>query len=112
VGAASDRSRTLHRGTLDELAALGPDRLRGVVTAFLDAVPHRLAELRAAVERQDLPAVRVLAHGVRGSAGAAALVDALSRLEDGDGADAAELVAAVESELARVTSALRDVLTG
>jgi CheY-like chemotaxis protein/HPt (histidine-containing phosphotransfer) domain-containing protein len=105
----------LDRGSLDELAALGPDLVRGVVTAFLDTVPDRLTELRAAVARQDLAAVRGLVHGVRGSAGyvgATSLVEVLAHLESDDGTNAVERLAAVEAELARVTTALHEVLAG
>jgi PAS domain S-box-containing protein len=112
---AADPTGPLDRETLDELAALGPDLVRGVVTAFLATVPDRLTELRAAVARQDVAAVRGLVHGVRGSAGhvgATALVEVLARLEDDDGAEAVEHLAAVEAELARVTTALHDVLAG
>jgi HPt (histidine-containing phosphotransfer) domain-containing protein len=113
--AAGDDADPLDRGKLDELGAMGPGLVRGVVTTFLDTLPERLAELRAAVARQDTEAVRALAHGVRGSAGyvgAVALADALALLENGDAARTAEHFAAVETELARVAAALRNVLTG
>jgi CheY-like chemotaxis protein len=111
---AGDAADPLDRRALAELDALGPGLVGGVVTTFLDTVADRMPELRAAVAAGDAPEVRRLAHAVRGSAnyvGATDLAGSYRRLETEDPARAAELLAAVESELTRATEALRAVLT-
>jgi CheY-like chemotaxis protein/HPt (histidine-containing phosphotransfer) domain-containing protein len=75
--------------TLDERALqerLGGDvRLFGeVINAFLDDCPAKLAEIRQAIERRDMDAVRAGAHALKGAAGnlsAPALFAAAAALE-------------------------------
>jgi HPt (histidine-containing phosphotransfer) domain-containing protein len=96
---------------LAELGELGPGLVEGIVTAFLETVPQRTAELRIAAEHQDLEEVSRLAHGVRGSAGyvgAATLADLYRELEEGD----LSRLDDVDAELGRVCAALRELLAG
>ena len=98
---------------LAELDALGPGVLEAVVTTFLDTLPERLAELRAAVRDSDADQVRRAAHGLRGSAGyvgAATIADGCARLEAGEPAE--DAFADLQAAAGRVTEALRAELAG
>ncbi|MDQ1675424.1 MAG: hypothetical protein QOC93_568 [Actinomycetota bacterium] len=99
----------LNRGVLAELGELGQELVEGVVTAFLNTVPQRTAEIRTAADRHDVDEVRRLAHGVRGSAGyvgAVTLADGYRELEEGNLSRLDE----VDAELIRVCAALRQLL--
>jgi HPt (histidine-containing phosphotransfer) domain-containing protein len=68
------------------LAATGDDAalLRFVASKLVASMPQRLADLRSALERGDLPAVQRLAHQTKGSAltvGAIALGERCSALD-------------------------------
>jgi PAS domain S-box-containing protein len=93
------------------LRNLGGDRelMRELATIFLDTYPQWLAKIREAVFGRDAPAVRRLAHTLKGSVGqlgAAAAAKAASRLEamgeKGDLVGAGEAFAVLEDELRRL----------
>ena len=51
-----------------------PDILKTIVNLFLDTVPERITQIRAASQNNDLPSIEKLAHSLRGSAGAVGAV--------------------------------------
>ncbi len=120
AAAEADLSR-LSKMVLDRNAALARvegDRelLREMAKLFLEDCPSRLAELRAALERQDGRALERSAHALKGSvsnfcarpaAEAALRLEALGRAGDLLQADAA--VRAVEREIARLEPALANL---
>ncbi len=90
-----------------------PDLVLEVIELFLDESTERLAGLRDAIERSDLPLVARLAHTLKGSAGhlgAKALTTLCRRLEDkartGAPFNGAFAYSAIEEELGRVREAL------
>lgn len=86
-----------------------PQRVSAVLTGWLAAVERDLAELRAALERADVPTVGDIAHRLRGSAsvtGAMRLSDVAARLEIA-AEDAGGPVVATVSELSEAFAEVR-----
>jgi HPt (histidine-containing phosphotransfer) domain-containing protein len=90
-----------------------PDLVLEVIELFLDESGDRLAELKGAIEGNDLPVVARIAHTLKGSAGhlgAKALTTLCRRLEDkartGAPFNGAFAYSAIEEELGRVREAL------
>jgi CheY-like chemotaxis protein/HPt (histidine-containing phosphotransfer) domain-containing protein len=88
--------------------------LRELASIFLDAAPAMLAEVTAAAERGDAPALERAAHRLKGSVGnfaATEAFDAADRLEragaSGDLGEVADLLAALETALDEARAALR-----
>jgi PAS domain S-box-containing protein len=106
-------------GVVDRVALLaGVDGnrrlLRELVRLFLADCPLRLRGIKQAVRRRDAEALRIEAHTLKGSVGNFAAKEALAaaqRLEimgrDGDLDKAGAAYVALESQLARLTEALR-----
>ncbi len=91
--------------------------LREVSRLFLDDCPHRLREMRHAIEGGDCRAVAEATHSLRGSLGnfsARVAVEAATRLErlarDGNLSEADEACAVLEREVLRVEQALKALL--
>jgi HPt (histidine-containing phosphotransfer) domain-containing protein len=91
--------------------------LRDLVRLFLDDTPPRVRAIRDAVDSRDAERLRRSAHALKGSAGnlaALAVFEAAQELErttlTGDWAHAEEACAALESELARLTPVLAQLL--
>jgi PAS domain S-box-containing protein len=112
-GAAGSSGDVLDRAAA--LASAGGDaRLLGeLAELFLADCPRRLEDLHGAVARADAARLKMVAHTLRGSLGhfgAHAAREAAQRLEllagRGDLAGAPDLVADLEKELERVTSAV------
>lgn len=100
---------------LRRLAATSGDPafLGGIVNQYLNQAASQLAELRAAAARCDAPALKAVAHGLKGTSatlGARRVASACGALEEGapwsEGAQA-EAVEGVARELERATVALR-----
>ncbi len=118
-GAANDPAGGA--GAFDRAGALGhvggnPAFLGELARLFLDEGPRLLAAIRDAVARRDGPGLALAAHTLKGSAGvfrAEAVYDAALRLEKigrrADWGSEAEALAALESELSRLTAALAAV---
>jgi CheY-like chemotaxis protein len=92
----------------------GAESVGGLIDTFLEHAPDHLATLRAAIERDDASEVRRAAHTLKSNAatfGANTLEEMCRTLEakaKAGGLDGgADLLAAVEREMARVESALR-----
>ena len=88
-----------------------------IAEIFLDDVPQQLAALQAAQDSGDLVTLRAAAHKLKGSVATFAAKEALTAAKaleqackDGDAARVATLVAAVQAETARLTTALRTEL--
>jgi CheY-like chemotaxis protein/HPt (histidine-containing phosphotransfer) domain-containing protein len=103
----------------DLLDRVGGDRtlLREIVSMFLDASPHSLAELREAAVQGDAAALHRRAHtfkGMVGHFGATEAVEAALRLEnmgrDANLADAPAAYAELEAAVARLRPALLGLL--
>jgi len=95
------------------LRGLGDHVLAEMVDLYLEDAPPRLAELDAAVGRGDATAVADLAHALKGSSanfGSGPMVAACRELEvaarSGDLDGAADRVARITGELARLRAAL------
>ena len=95
------------------VASGDPAYLGGIVNQYLDQAASQLAQLRAAAARRDAPALKAVAHSLRGTSatvGARQVASACGAVEEGaargDGAQA-EAVEGVARELERATVALR-----
>ena len=111
-----DDGAPLDAQTVERLREVGPEFLREIATIYLDDAPARLAAVREAVRKQDPHAVATAAHAFKsgsGNIGATRVHDLCADLEamgrEGDLARAAETVAELEREAARVEQALRAV---
>ncbi|MCG8556140.1 MAG: ATP-binding protein [Proteobacteria bacterium] len=119
--AAGPSSRDAAAPTLDprvleslrSLDAKRPGFLARLVTSYLRDAQSRVVRLNSAAQHADGPRVADIAHALKGSSrnlGARRLADLCSRLEqlveDGQVAQATELVPEVEHELARARAAL------
>jgi CheY-like chemotaxis protein len=102
------------------LERVGGDRelLREVALLFFEDTPVLLAEIRAAIDRNDPPALERSAHRLKGSVsnfGAKLAQEAALRLElmgrQGDVSNASERYQELERELAAVTSAIESLLS-
>jgi PAS domain S-box-containing protein len=116
--AAEDSSPVWNRSKA--LAHVGGDGdlLRELAALFLEESPARFADARAAVEQSDAAKLRLAAHTLKGAVGnfaAASAWEAAHRLETmgqcGDLTGAAEAIAALETELARLRPALAALKT-
>jgi HPt (histidine-containing phosphotransfer) domain-containing protein len=115
--AAVPADHRLH-GVIDEALLLkrvhdNMDLLRDLVELFLDNSPCVLAEIRAAIARDDAKALALAAHSLKASAGnfsAAAAYDAAKRLEimggNCDLRQAAPACTALETQVERLKWAL------
>ena len=108
----------IDEGILEAYRALQEPGQADVVTEFIDVfledLPERLTQLKAAAANRDPKAVRSAAHALKGSAGSIGAsrlasvcgdLEALCRAGSVDGAD--PLVAAIEHEATRATEALK-----
>jgi HPt (histidine-containing phosphotransfer) domain-containing protein len=111
----------LDPGVLDRLRADlgGDDPVRDVVATFLERTPTVLADLSAAAARDDVEAMRRVAHGIKGTSatlGAARLAEQCAEIErlarSGAVPDAAARVAAVEASYRAAEAALTAKLGG
>ena len=91
--------------------------MREVALLFVEDTPVLLAEIRAAIDRNDPPALERSAHRLKGSVsnfGAKLAQEAALRLElmgrEGDVSNASERYQELERELAAVTSAIESLL--
>ena len=89
--------------------------MQELIDRFLEDAPRRLGVLQEAAGRGDVDGVVRAAHGLRGSAGvlgATAVAEICTTLEergrDGSVEGAGDLLAALESEMGRVTAALEE----
>jgi histidine phosphotransfer protein HptB len=100
--------------TFDELQArLGPDFVLELVQTFDEEAPRLLAELQRAAAAGDIVAFRRAAHTLKGDSrtfGAAAMAQALARLDEAGPADAAALQGLAQA-VASAQAALRDMAT-
>jgi signal transduction histidine kinase/CheY-like chemotaxis protein/HPt (histidine-containing phosphotransfer) domain-containing protein len=81
---ASARSRTDGLAPLLSTFAEDPD-LSEIVAAFIGSLPERVGEIRTAMERQDVQALRRLTHQLKGAAGGygfAMITDAAAAVQD------------------------------
>jgi len=85
-----------------------------IAEIFLDDVPQQLAALQTAQDSGDLETLRAAAHKLKGSVATFAAREALTAAKaleqackDGDAGRVATLAAAVQTETARLTTALR-----
>jgi len=112
----------LDRRAFDQFVALwGEDAgeiIREIVTMYLDAGPHTLEEIRLALDAEDLPEARRLAHSFKANSatvGAHRLALLCQRLEDaakeGRKDEAYALLQDVEREFELVQKALQNVLS-
>jgi HPt (histidine-containing phosphotransfer) domain-containing protein len=88
-----------------------------IAEIFLDDVPQQLAALQAAQDSGDLETLRAAAHKLKGSVATFAAREALTAAKaleqackDGDAGQVPTLAAAVQTETARLTTALRTEL--
>jgi HPt (histidine-containing phosphotransfer) domain-containing protein len=93
--------------------------LRQIAGYFLDDAPKQLAAMRAALERNDLPAIGRAAHRLRGTViylGAAPALAVLAQLEEAAGSvdprAAARRLEELAPKLAALTRALTSYLAG
>jgi PAS domain S-box-containing protein len=110
---AAEEEPTVNRAAALERVGGDVGLLGELAELFLRDCPQQLAEVRAAVVRGDVPAVRRLAHTLKGAAGtlgAAAAADAALRLEtmarNNDLAEAPPACAVLEAALARLRPVL------
>jgi HPt (histidine-containing phosphotransfer) domain-containing protein len=89
-----------------------PVLLRKLIDSLHARVPERLAALRDAVRRQDLPAVRRVAHSLRGlvSTFSSSVAAAVAVLEHGNAAGQTESAARQCEAIARLIDALSATL--
>ena len=92
--------------------------LEEVARLFLEGTPRLLDQIRVAVSSRNLPELEQAAHTLKGSAqdfGAAAAVEAASRLEQlgraGDLTGVAEALATLETAVRRLQPVLVDLTT-
>jgi HPt (histidine-containing phosphotransfer) domain-containing protein len=81
----AERLPILDDDIIAELRSLGEDFLISLAEVFVAAIPDRLAEIRAAVQRSDTEGLSVSAHALRGSAanmGGARVASVCARLEE------------------------------
>ncbi|MBL8287390.1 MAG: response regulator [Rubrivivax sp.] len=118
AAAAKDgaRNAVLDRAALDNIRAVDEDGsvLAEVIQMYLDEAPGHRQRLHDAVAGGDLAAAAQVAHALKSASfnvGAKALGELCRRIErqgkDGNSAGIADLVAAVDAMLERVTPALR-----
>lgn len=77
-------NETFSLAPLPSTFADDPD-LAEIVTAFIGALPERMREIRTAMERQDVQALRRLTHQLKGAAGGygfATITDAAAAVQD------------------------------
>jgi PAS domain S-box-containing protein len=96
-------------------AHAGPHALAEVIDVFLQTIPRRLDDLRQAHARADTDSIRALAHSLKGASaqiGARGMADLCVQIEavvrGGDVAALGDLLTALESDYAVVSSSLRD----
>jgi PAS domain S-box-containing protein len=96
-------------------AHAGPRALAEVIDVFLQTIPRRLDDLRQAQARGDADSIRALAHSLKGASaqiGARGMADLCVQIEavvrGGDMAALGDLLTALESDYAVVSSSLRD----
>ncbi len=117
AGKDGTRHAVLDRAALDNIRAVDDEEgtvLAEVIQMYLDEAPTHRDRLRAAIEAGDLAEAARVAHALKSASynvGAKALGELCRRLErqckDGQAGGLADLGAAVESMLERVTPALR-----
>jgi len=114
AAASKEMEATIDASVLDGIREdLGSTAVRKVIAEFLRSSPSLIAKLRDAATRGDTPAIRTLAHSMKGTSatlGAVALSHRCAELEDlsrsGSVADAAARVSAIESLYAAARTAL------
>jgi len=114
AAASKEMEATIDASVLDGIREdLGSTAVRKVIAEFLRSSPSLIAKLRDAATRGDAPAIRTLAHSMKGTSatlGAVALSHRCAELEDlsrsGSVADAAARVSAIESLYAAARTAL------
>jgi HPt (histidine-containing phosphotransfer) domain-containing protein len=104
--------KTLHE-LEDTIAAGMPELMVELFDSYLEDAPKHLANLNAAVDRNDAPAVQFAAHTLKsasGTFGATQLAGLCQQMEDqaksGQIGDFPQLCHAIESEFDRVRAAL------
>jgi signal transduction histidine kinase/DNA-binding response OmpR family regulator len=110
----NETETAIDRLVLDQIREdLGSSTVRKVIEEFLRSSPSLIATLRDAAARGDAPAIRALAHNMKGTSatlGAVALSHGCAELEDlsgsGSVAEAAPRVAAIETLYAAARTAL------
>jgi HPt (histidine-containing phosphotransfer) domain-containing protein len=111
-----DSSEAINQHTIETMSRLidDPGALGELLASFRDAAQERLTEMQAAVDGGDLPALRLLAHNLKGSSGtfgAEHLSELCARLEQiaiaGSGDDAQAWLDLAAAEFTRVRGELR-----
>jgi len=114
VEAANAIETAIDHAILDQIRDdVGSSAVREVIEEFLKSSPSLIATLRQAAARGDAPAIRAVAHNMKGTSatlGAVALSRRCAALESSTGsgsvADAAAQVAAIEAMYAAARKAL------
>lgn len=109
--------QVLDEAGLLELVASDAGLLGELAGLFLEDSPRRLAEIRAALDEQNLSLLRTAAHTLKGSAGslcghftARVAREVETMAEKGDLSGAASLFPALGEEVARLQQALRNLV--
>ncbi len=100
----------LNESTLGDLRSLGEELFEELVTSFFEATDAKLDDIRAAIGKSDLAALKSLAHALKGSArqmGAIRLGDFAAELEQQPSLFERR-IATLEAEVQRVRHALEN----